>query len=162
MSNKKSQPTPGISRIDQPEKRTHGFFVRLQRQGKMYPGFFGDKSHGGRAQALEAAQAYYQKLLTQHKATTRRDWLQIRRRRGASPYIGVQRVIVRRANNYEGFFWKATWSPLPGVVKRRMFSVLKYGPRQALALALKTRRDALATLGDARVQHARKTPNVSS
>jgi hypothetical protein len=75
MSSEESQRTPGISRIDQPEKRTHGFFVRLRRKGKMFTGFFGDKSHGGRDQALEAAQVYYQKLVKKHEAATRKDWL---------------------------------------------------------------------------------------
>jgi hypothetical protein len=161
MSNEERQRTPGISRIDQPEKRTHGFFVRLQRKGKMFTGFFGDKSHGGRDQALEAAQVYYQGLRRKHKATTRRDWLNIRRRRGASPYIGVQKVRVVRAN-YRGLYWCATWSPQPGVVKKRMFSIRKHGARQALALALKARRDGLASLGDARLEHARNKPDVSS
>jgi len=32
--------TPGISRIDQPEKRTHGYFVRLARKGKILPRIF--------------------------------------------------------------------------------------------------------------------------
>ena len=38
---------PGICRIDQPEKYNHGFFVRLQRNGKIYSAFFSDKNHGG-------------------------------------------------------------------------------------------------------------------
>jgi hypothetical protein len=42
--------TPGICRIDQPEKYNHGFFVRLQRNGKIHSTFFSDKNHGGQAQ----------------------------------------------------------------------------------------------------------------
>jgi len=42
--------TPGICRIDQPEKYNHGFFVRLQRNGKIYSAFFSNKNHGGQAQ----------------------------------------------------------------------------------------------------------------
>src|SRR5688572_16042498 len=134
--------TPGISRIDQPEKRTHGFFVRLLRKGKRYTGFFGDKGHGGRAPALKAAQKYYQELLKKHKAATRQDWLRIRRRRGRSPYIGVQRVTVTHV------YWRATWSPRKGVVRKRQFSVRKHGAAKARALALKARREALAALAD--------------
>jgi len=37
--------TPGICRIDQPEKYNHGFFVRLQRNGKIYSAFFSNKNH---------------------------------------------------------------------------------------------------------------------
>lgn len=55
----------GISRIDQPEKRNHGFFVRLRRRGKVRSAFFADASHGGRAAALRAAQKHYRELLRQ-------------------------------------------------------------------------------------------------
>lgn len=53
----------GISRIDQPEKHHHGFFVRLARQGKTHSAFFADKSHGGRQNALTAARQHYELLL---------------------------------------------------------------------------------------------------
>ena len=59
----------GISRIDQPSTRTHGWFVRVgfyeKRDGTYAPRhrkFFGDHSHGGKARALKAAQAYVAKL----------------------------------------------------------------------------------------------------
>jgi hypothetical protein len=54
--------TPGVSRIDQPSHRTHGFFARLQRKGKIYSGFFTDKMYGGRPQALAAAQEFHRLL----------------------------------------------------------------------------------------------------
>ena len=53
----------GISRIDQPEKHNHGFFVRLARQGKTHSAFFADKSEGGRQKALAAARQHYEMLL---------------------------------------------------------------------------------------------------
>lgn len=56
----------GISRIDQPEKRTYGFFVRLTRKGKTRSAFFPDKTHGGREKALAAAQQHYARLLASH------------------------------------------------------------------------------------------------
>jgi hypothetical protein len=56
-------PMKGISRIDQPEKHNHGFFVRLAREGKTHSAFFADKSHGGRQKALAAARQHYEMLL---------------------------------------------------------------------------------------------------
>jgi hypothetical protein len=53
----------GICRIDQPAKYNHGFFVRLQRRGKVYSAFFADKTYGGMGEALAAAQSHYRKLL---------------------------------------------------------------------------------------------------
>ena len=59
----------GISRIDQPSTRTHGWFVRAgfhKRPDGMYAPrhskFFGDFSHGGKRRALQAAQEYLEKL----------------------------------------------------------------------------------------------------
>ena len=67
----------------------------------------------------------------------------------------MQKVFVMR-DNYGGLYWRATWSPQRGVVKKRMFSVRKHGARQALALALKARRDALASLADTPVEPRRR------
>lgn len=62
-----SKPSSGISRIDQPERRTHGYFVRVgyRRTSKGYrpshTSFFGDATHGGKKQAWEAAEAWLKK-----------------------------------------------------------------------------------------------------
>ena len=55
----------GISRIDQPSTRTHGWFVRTQfhnrpdgTNGPRYQKFFGDYSHGGKRAALRAAREF--------------------------------------------------------------------------------------------------------
>jgi hypothetical protein len=56
---------PGISRIDQPSTRTHGWFVRIgygrRRNGSYGPRhrkFFGDATYGGKRNALRAAREY--------------------------------------------------------------------------------------------------------
>jgi hypothetical protein len=54
----------GISRIDQPTSRTHGYFVRVgyRKTTKGWrpkaSAFFGDASHGGKASALKAAEKW--------------------------------------------------------------------------------------------------------
>ncbi len=53
----------GISRIDQPEKNNHGFYVRLQRAKVKFSAYFSDKKHGGKASAHKAAQAAVNKYL---------------------------------------------------------------------------------------------------
>ena len=57
--------SPGISRIDQPSTRTHGWFVRLNykvgRDGECRPKhtkFFGDFSNGGKLKGLKAAEKW--------------------------------------------------------------------------------------------------------
>jgi hypothetical protein len=61
--------SPGISRIDQDSTRTHGYFVRVgyerTTQGTWRPrhrAFFGDVSHGGKAKALRAAEAWLREI----------------------------------------------------------------------------------------------------
>src|ERR1039457_946957 len=91
--------TPGISRIDQPEKHNHGFFVRVQRRGKIHSAFFTDFKYGGRAQALAAAQRHHRKLLRKlgpTKSKSRQWWAELPRRKGSSGIVGVQRVVMRR------------------------------------------------------------------
>jgi len=59
----------GISRIDQPSTRTHGWFVRAgfyrRRDGSYVPRhrkFFGDVGNGGKRRALRAAKDYLAKV----------------------------------------------------------------------------------------------------
>src|ERR1039458_2978983 len=140
--------TPGICRIDQPSHRTHGFFVRLQRKGKIHTAFFTDKMHGGREQALAAAQEYCRQLaakLGTPLRMSRRAWAEIRRRKGSSGIVGVQKSVDRRFKRPR-IYWKATWSPEPYVVRRRQFSERKFGDREARRLAIRARRAGLRSM----------------
>jgi hypothetical protein len=144
----RSSRTPGICRIDQPEKHNHGFFVRVQRQGKMYPAFFTDFKHGGRAQALAAAQRYRRKLLARlgpPQKMLRRWWAEIVRRKGRSGIHGVQRVVDRRSGRPR-IYWKANWSPEPYVVRRKHFSARKFGNEEARRLAIRARRAGVRSM----------------
>ena len=67
------RPSKGISRIDQPSRRPHGFFVRLdyQRTPDGYRprlvSFFGDASHGGKRGAWKAAEEWADRMRRQGK-----------------------------------------------------------------------------------------------
>jgi hypothetical protein len=144
----KSSRTPGISRIDQQAKHNHGFFVRLQRQGKTHSAFFTDKMHGGRKRALAAAQKHYRKLLAKWGPPARKRrswWAQIPRRKGSSGIVGVQKVVVRRHGEAR-MYWKATWSPKPYVVRRKLFSCWEFGSKKARQLAIRARRAGLRNM----------------
>ena len=144
----KPSKTPGISRIDQPSHRTHGFFVRVHRRRKIHSAFFSDKKHGGRKPALQAAQAHYLKLrakLGMPVCCTRRHNAEIVRRRGRSGIHGVQRIMVRGGRRLRKY-WKATWSPKPGVVRKKQFSIRKYGEEEAKRLAIRARRAGLRNM----------------
>ena len=146
MKRRKSKRMRGISRIDQEEKRTHGFFVRLQRRGITHNAFFADQSFGGKRRALRAAQKYFRVLEKKYQPMTRKRWAELLRRKGKSGIIGVHRVIVRRRGQRRRIYWQANWSPWPYVVRRRAFSVRKFGERKARALAILTRRIGVQTM----------------
>ena len=135
----RSARTPGISRIDQPAKRNHGYFVRLQRRGKTHSAFFTDKMHGGRKRALAAAQKHYRKLLAKWGPPIRK------RRKGSSGIVGVQKVVKQR-NGEVRKYWMATWSPKPYVVRRKEFSFWEFGSRKARQLAVRARRAGLRSM----------------
>ena len=54
----RERPNYGVSRIDQPEKANHGWYVRITKNGHTEQKFFADKSYGGRGTALQNAREY--------------------------------------------------------------------------------------------------------
>lgn len=137
----------GISRIDQPDKHNHGWFVRVTRNGKTFSMFFADKKHGGKAKALSAAKKGYETLRAQHPPMSRKDFAQIQRRRNKSGIVGVTRLTkVVRGKDYH--FWQATWSPARGNIQKKAFSISKYGEEKAKQLAIQTRKRGLKTMKD--------------
>jgi hypothetical protein len=119
--------TPGICRIDQPEKHNHGFFVRLQRQGRIYSAFFTDLKYGGQAAALAAAQRFYRQsvaIFGPPARLKRQWWAQTVRRKGRSGIPGVQEAVVRR----------------------KFFSIRKYGAWEAKLLAIRARRAGVRSM----------------
>jgi hypothetical protein len=78
---------------------------------------------------------------------SRRAWAEIKRRKSASGIVGVRKVTVRKGRGKLAY-WIATWSPRPHVVRRKMFSVLKFGAAEAKALAVKARRAGIQSMKD--------------
>ena len=139
--------TPGISRIDQPAKRTHGFFVRLWRKGRLHTAFFTDLRYGGKRKAFAAAQEHYRMLLAKHGAISRVDRARRMRRRGASGIQGVRFVLITR-NGRRNDYWQAMWSTVPYVVRKKQFSVRLYGRRLAKLLARVAREEGVLNMAD--------------
>jgi hypothetical protein len=142
---KRSPKMAGISRIDQPEKHNHGWFVRLTRRGQRHSAFFSDKKNGGKARALKLAQVAYAKLVKEHPHMSRRDFAQIERRSNKTGIVGVTKLVKEvRGKKYK--FWQATWSPLPGTVRKKAFSVTRYGDDKAKKLAVVARKKGLSEM----------------
>jgi hypothetical protein len=140
MTRRRRNPVPGICRVDQPAKRNHGFFVRVQRDRRIYSGFFADRSYGGRKQAFGAAQAFlaevreivgpvHRKLLPHRVGGY-----------GRSGIAGVSQIEVQLGRKRVKY-WQARWSPAPYVVRRQVFSEAKYGARKAKQMAIRAREE---------------------
>ena len=138
----------GIARVDARAARSHGWLVRLQRNGKAYARFFADNRYGGLADARAAARAYRDSLLEKLPAPCRRVRAQRVTIRNNSGVVGVCRVVREERNGARYEFWQATWSPAPGTRKTAKFSIRRYGDDGAFELARAAREEGLRKMED--------------
>ena len=132
--------TYAISRIDLPLMKTHGWQIRLRRQGKLFSKFFSDRKHGGVEEALTIARAYRNELIKSLPDPVRAGAEGKMTRRNVSGVVGVSRIVIKSGlRRYE--FWQATWSCESGVRKRMKFSVRRYGEDRAFELACVARKN---------------------
>lgn len=122
-----------VTRIDieptETRSATHGWQVRIRRNGKRHTKFFSDNRYEGRARALEAAVAYRDELLGELPApdpTTRRAWSN----------TGVIGISVRDKESRKGTGYKTyvqlSWIDGEGRRRGASYSVGKWGLRRAL------------------------------
>jgi hypothetical protein len=135
----------GISRIDQPERKTHGWYVRVRFNGTQRAKFFSDESHGGREEALEKA-VRYRNRTEQDLGKPRTDRLVIASNpRNRSGIMGVQRKtkIVKTPTGERAIknVYEVSWNPEPGRLCRTWVSIDEYGEEAALRKACAIRRE---------------------
>lgn len=132
-----SRPNFGISRIDQPEKRNHGWFVRITLRGELHSKFFADKSCEGKSSALAAARRH-RDALVKKLPKDRIDSLSRRRRNIKKSGIkGITHVVTQDAANHKYEYWQAAWRGRDGRRHSAKFSIATYGEKRALDLAKK-------------------------
>lgn len=133
--------TYGISRIDQPQKKNHGFYVRITHKGKTTQKYFPDKSSGGKSKALKLAKEFRDKTVAKLPKAKREAATRKRRRVKKSGVVGVTHVVSKSpvGKNYE--YWQAAWE-VDGKRKTAKFSVAKNGDKKALELAKKAKKAA--------------------
>ena len=134
---KLSRPNYGISRIDQPEKRNHGWFVRVTLKGEVQSKFFADKSNGGKGAALEAAKEHRDSLV--RKLPKERLESLARRRRviKKSGFKGITHVVTSDQAGHKYEYWQASWTLRDGRRRTAKFSIAEHGDKKALELAKK-------------------------
>ncbi len=138
-----------ITRIDTESNGTRAWTVTVQRRGRIHHRYFTDGVHGGKRQALRAAIAYRDQLLTTLRPLSRRAFCSIKKKNNRSGVVGVtrlSRVQRKGGRTWQADCWVAVW-PIDGKrSQQKKFSVKKYGEQGAFVLAVKARRTALRML----------------
>ena len=101
------KPNYGISRIDQPEKKNHGFYVRITNKGKTTQKFFPDKSCGGKSKAQKMAKAFRDKIFNKLPKARKEAAASRRKRIKQSGVTGVTHVVSKSAAGKVYAYWQA-------------------------------------------------------
>lgn len=136
-----------ISRIDLPKKKTHGWQVRVWFKGKRHTKFFNDKWYGDREKSLEAAVEYRDEL-ERDLGKPRCDGVVVTHSsRNKTGVVGVSRIRRKTGTvsplgepNYSEVY-EVTWQDENKKIRRRRFSIAKYGEEEAFHLACNWRRE---------------------
>ena len=133
----------GITRIDQPEKKNHGYYVRITHRGKTHQKYFPDKSSGGKAKALKLAKQHRDELLARMPRYKQEAAARKKRKVLKSGVTGVTHVISRAPQGKTYEYWQAAWVDRDGRRRTAKYSISRYGSDKALDLAKKARRKAV-------------------
>ncbi len=151
----------GISRID--SKHTHGWFVRISREGKIHSKMFSDGPHGGKDDALQAAIQYRDQYERDHPRKL--EALRIRQslpRNNSTGILGVYESYEPRAGGKKRFCFCVTWSPEPYRAKIKKFYIDNYDSRQsALEAAIKFRKAREREIIDACKRETQQAKDMS-
>lgn len=141
------RPTYGISRIDQPEKKNHGYYVRITHRGRTQQKYFPDKANGGKSKALSAARKFRDAVVKKLPKAKQQAAAQKRRRAKQSGVTGVTHVVSKSATGATYEYWQAAWIDSSGRRRTAKYSISRYGDKPALDLAIKARRKAIGSGG---------------
>ena len=121
-----------IARIDQEEKRTHGWYVRVRFQGKTHSKFFSDGKCGGRYSSLLSALAWRDAIESKiGKKRTDKHIVTVSNTK--TGVVGVR--LNEKLNRYE-----VSWVNGLGKQGKTSVSITKHGEQKAFHLACAIRR----------------------
>lgn len=127
----------GISRIDQPDKKNHGFYVRITHKGKLNQKYFPDKASGGKTKALNEAKKYRDSVVAKLPKAKKEAIANRRTKIKQSGVTGVTHVVAKAPGGKKSYeYWQAAWDDR-GTRRTAKFSVSRYGDKEALAMAKK-------------------------
>ncbi len=118
-----------ISRIDQKDKNTFGWFVRIRRDGKQISKFFSDGKFGGKQKSLDAAVTFRDEHI--------REWESFAKNHDRPMHVGTRSNIghngisytrkkkKRNGKEYVEHVFSVCYSPEKGVNKNKTFYIPK-------------------------------------
>lgn len=122
-----------VARIDQEDKRTHGWYVRVRFMGKTHSKFFSDGKYGGRYSSLLAALAWRDE--TEAKiGKIRTDKHIVTVSNTKTGVVGVR--LNEKLNRYE-----VSWVNDIGKQGKTSVSIRKHGKNKAFELACQIRKE---------------------
>ncbi len=122
-----------VARIDQEEKRTHGWYVRVRFKGKTHSKFFSDGKCGGRYSSLLAALAWRDE--TEKKiGKIRTDKHVVTVSNTTTGIVGVR--FNEKLNRYE-----VSWVNAVGRQGKTSVSVRRHGKKKAFQFACEIRKN---------------------
>ena len=134
----------GISRIDCPENKTVGWYVRVRLGNVTKSKFLSDQKHGGKALALEEA-IKCRNQLEKELGKPRTDWIIVGKNpRNRSGVVGVRRAVKKYKGKdgtiYLNEVYEVTWNAGREKRGRTSVSINKYGEMRAFRKACAIRR----------------------
>ncbi|MGB7925774.1 MAG: hypothetical protein WCF57_21225 [Pyrinomonadaceae bacterium] len=134
----------GISRIDCPENKTVGWYVRVRLKKVTKSKFISDSAHGGKEAALETA-IECRNQLEQEFGKPRTDWVIVGNNpRNRSGIVGVRRTVRKHKGKdgtiYSNEVYEVSWNAGREKRGRTSVSISKYGEAGAFRRACAIRR----------------------
>ena len=135
----------GVSRIDSPAKKMHGWYVRVRFDKKTRAKFVPDRLHGGKEAALERAVEQRDEF-ERELGKPRTDWVIV----GSNPrnpdgVTGVRRAVKKYKGKdgtvYHNEVYEVTWNAGREKRGKTSVSIRKYGEARAFRMACAIRRE---------------------
>jgi hypothetical protein len=141
----KSSGHKGISRIDSPLKKMHGWYVRVRYNKETKSKFVTDRQHGDREAALKAAVECRDEM-ERDLGKPRTDWVIVGRNpRNPLGVAGVRRAVKKYKGKdgkiYENQVFEVSWNAGREKKGRTSVSIRKYGELRAFRMACAIRRE---------------------
>ncbi|WP_352432809.1 AP2 domain-containing protein [Pyrinomonas sp.] len=134
----------GISRIDCPQKRMHGWYVRVQFKNEKRAKFVSDQKYGGKEAALQKALEFRDKMMEELGRPVTECVIIGTNPRNKSGVVGVRRTVKKyRGKNGQIYFnevYEVTWNAGRERRGRTSVSIKKYGEKEAFRRACAIRR----------------------